>query len=103
VDFAGIVVGSAAAETGSSTFIINNVGLSPMTILGLAYTNGSITSNNSVFYNVTSDALGVNGYFTSMDMPAVGTVIGGGESVTVSVNFKANVSAETQYSRSSTD
>jgi hypothetical protein len=96
VDFAGIVVGSAAAETGSdSTFIINNVGLSPMTILGLAYTNGSVTSNSSVFYNVTSDALDVNGYFTSLDMPEVGTVIAGGESVTVSVNFDANVSPNT--------
>ena len=97
VDFAGIVVGSAAAETGSdSTFIINNVGLSPMTILGLAYTNGSVTSNSSVFYNVTSAAFDVNGYFTSTDMPAVGTVIPGGASVTVSVNFKANVSTETR-------
>jgi hypothetical protein len=93
VDFAGIVVGSAAAETGSdNTFIINNVGLSPMTILGFAYTNGSVTSNSSVFYNVTSDALDVNGYFTSSDLPEVGTVIAGGASVTVSVNFNANVS-----------
>jgi hypothetical protein len=93
VDFAGIVVGSTAAETGSdSTFIINNVGLSQMTILGFAYTNGSVTSNSSVFYNVTSEALDVNGYFTSSDLPKVGTVIAGGASVTVSVNFQANVS-----------
>jgi hypothetical protein len=101
VDFEGIVVGSAASETGSdSTFIINNVGLTDMTILGLAYTNGSITSSSSIFYNLTSTKVdGItttvfdsNGVFTSTGMPAIGTVIKGGGSMTVKANFKSNVS-----------
>jgi YD repeat-containing protein len=103
VDFDGVVVGSAAAETGSdSTFIINNIGLSNMTILGLAYTTGSIASGNATFYNLTqsTDANGTtvtvfdaNGYFTSEDMPQVGTVIPGGGSITVNANFNSNVNA----------
>lgn len=100
VDFEGIVVGSAASETGSdSTFIINNVGLTDMTILGLAFTNGSISSASSVFHNLTSTTVGgvtttvfdSNGVFTSTNMPAVGSVIKGGGSMTVSANFKSNI------------
>jgi hypothetical protein len=102
VDFAGIVVGSAAATTGSdNTFIISNNGLSPMTLLGMAWTNGSISSNSSVFYNLTAGfnsngnavtSFGGGGYFTFTNMPAVGTVIAGGASVTVNANFNTNVS-----------
>jgi hypothetical protein len=101
VDFAGIVVGSAAAYTGSdSTFIINNVGLNPMTILGFGRTNGSVTSTTSVFQNLTTvqnvTTLDGNGYFTSANMPPIGTVIPGGGSVTVNVNFNTNVSSENE-------
>ncbi|KUJ19894.1 WSC-domain-containing protein [Mollisia scopiformis] len=107
VDFDGVVVGSAAAVTGSdSTFIISNIGLSNMTILGLAYTTSSIASANASFYNLTetTNANGTtvttfdaNGYFTSEDMPQVGTVIPGGGSITVDANFNSNVTG-TYYS-----
>lgn len=102
VDFDGIVVGSADQETGSdSTFIINNVGLGPMTITGFGWTNGSVSSPTAIFHNLTSatdgsgnpvTAFDGNGYFTSINMPSVGTVIPGGGSVTVNVNFNSNVS-----------
>jgi hypothetical protein len=102
VDFDGIVVGSAAAEGGSdSTFIINNVGLAPMNITGFGWTTGSVSSATAVFNNLTSitDANGTvtafdaNGYFTSTNMPSVGTIIPGGGSVTVDVNFNSNASS----------
>ncbi len=107
VSFDGVVVGSAAATTGSdAAFVINNVGMSNMTILGYAYTNTSVTSTTSVFHNLTSTTVnGVtttvfdsNGVFTSTDMPAVGTVIEGGSSVTVSANFNSNVSLASSLS-----
>jgi len=106
VDFDGIVVGSASQETGSdNTFIINNVGLSPMTITGFAWTSGPVTSGTAVFNNLTLTkdgsgdnvtAFDGNGYFTSINMPPVGTVIPGGGSVTVDVNFNSNVSVRAQ-------
>jgi hypothetical protein len=107
VDFEGIVVGTEAAETGSdNTFIINNIGLSNMTILGLAYTTDSISSPNATFYNLTETtnangttvtAFDVNGYFTSEDMPQPGTVIPGGGSITVDANFKTNVNTTARF------
>lgn len=113
VDFDGVVVGSAAAESGSdNTFIINNIGLSNMTILGLAYTTDPITSPNAVFHNLTEtvDANGTTittfdpyGVFTSDDMPQVGTVIPGGKSITVDANFKSNVSSSLHIEKNITD
>jgi hypothetical protein len=102
VDFQGIVVGSAAQEGGSdSTFIINNVGLSPMNITGFAWTSDSVSSSSAVFHNLTliTNANGTitafddNGYFTATNMPSVGTIIPGGGSVTVDVNFNSNASS----------
>lgn len=107
VDFDGIVVGSASAVGGSdNTFIINNIGLNDLTILGLAYTTDAINSGNATFYNLTTtvNANGTtvttfdpNGYFTSEDMPQKGMVIPGGKSITVDVNFNANVSSISGY------
>jgi hypothetical protein len=97
VDFNGIVVGSAAQKSGSdSTFIINNVGLGKMTILGFGWTSGPVSSATSVFQNLTTvnnvTTFDGNGYFTSQNMPPIGTVIPAGGSVTVDVNFNTNVS-----------
>jgi hypothetical protein len=96
VDFSGIVVGSEAQASGSdSTFIISNDGLNAMTILGYAWTNGPITSATSVFNNLTTSnnitTFDGNGYFTSPNMPPVGTVIPGGGSATVDVTFNTSV------------
>ena len=100
VMFDGIVVGSVAAETGSSnTFIIQNAGLGQMTILGWSWTNGTVATGaqrnlttviNSEGTNVT--AFDGNGYFTSSNIPAPGTVVAAGASITVTVNFDTEVS-----------
>ncbi|KAH7330380.1 hypothetical protein BKA65DRAFT_565638 [Rhexocercosporidium sp. MPI-PUGE-AT-0058] len=96
VDFAGVVVGSAAAETGSdATFIISNVGLSNMTILGMAWTSDAVNSDSAVFHNLTTvngkTFLDGPGYFTSTTMPSIGQVIPAGGTMTVNANFNTNV------------
>ena len=100
VDFQGIVIGAEGATLGTdSTFVLNNIGQSPMTILGLAYTSGGVTDPTSTFHNLTSTMINgttlsvfdANGHFTSDSMPKVGTVIPGGGSVTVDANFKSSV------------
>lgn len=95
IDFSGIVLGSAAANAGSAdTFIISNVGQSNMTILGYAFTAGSINSNATIT-NVTTingvSVFDVNSYFTSTNLPAIGTAIPGGASVTVNAMFNTTV------------
>ena len=68
VDFQGIVVGSASQQTGSdSTFIINNVGLGPMTITDFAWTNGSVSSPTVVFHNLTLTTDGSGNPVTAFD------------------------------------
>jgi hypothetical protein len=104
VDFPGIVIGSAAAAAGSaSTFIISNIGQNNMIIIGYAWTNGALSPNPgsaTTYTNVTTieasdgDTLYIldsNGYFTSANLPAVGTVIRGGDSITVSALFNTTV------------
>jgi hypothetical protein len=104
VDFPGIVIGSAAAGAGSaSTFIISNIGQNSMTIQGYAWTTGALTPDSgtaTTYTNVTitEDSYGnmlyvldSNGYFTSANLPAVGTVIAGGESITINALFNTTV------------
>jgi hypothetical protein len=94
VDFPELVIGSAAAQLGSATtFNIQNIGQSNLTILGYGFTNS--ISNTVADTNVTIDPsangtciLDDNGVFTSYDLPAVGTVINGGSSITVDVVFQ---------------
>jgi hypothetical protein len=101
VVFDSIVVGSAAAETGSSsTFILTNAGLGPMTITGLAWTNGAVTTGFQFnvttiknAQNVSVTAFDANGYFTASNLPTVGTVLQGGTSITVEVNFDSSITA----------
>lgn len=105
VDFPGIVIGSALAAAGSaSTFIISNVGQNNMTINGYAWTTGAQTPDpgtTTTYTNVTmaKDAYGNttyvldgNGYFTSANLPPVGTIITGGSSITVNALFNTTVS-----------
>ncbi|KAH9222596.1 WSC domain-containing protein [Leptodontidium sp. 2 PMI_412] len=96
IDFAGVVVGSAAAETGSdATFILSNVGLSDMTILGMAWTSDAVNSDAAVFHNLTTvngkTLLDGPGYFTSTSMPSIGQVIPAGGTMTINANFNTNV------------
>lgn len=99
VDFPGIVLESAAAAEGSSdTFIISNTGQNQMTILGYAFTNGSVEPNSdnpTTWTNVTTtngiSVLDINEYFMASNLPAVGTIIPGGDSITVNALFNTTV------------
>ena len=90
VDFGGFVIGSPGAATGlDSSFIISNVGLSPLTITGYGYTTD--TEPPVQYTNVTFGAeskIGEN--FTSVDLPAVGSEVPAGKSLTIPIRFKAN-------------
>jgi hypothetical protein len=100
VDFSSIVIGSADASSGSeNTFVISNLGQNEMTIQGYGYTPGAISKEalaDTPYTNITFTngvaTLDINGYFTSIDIPALGTVIAGGGSITVDVLFKTAVS-----------
>jgi hypothetical protein len=103
VNFPGLVIGSATtAEGTASTFIINNIGQSNMTITGYAWTTGDVSSGsgNTKYTNVTVTTdpsgniqyiLDSNGYFTSSNLPGVGTTIVGGSSITVNILFNTTV------------
>lgn len=91
LDFAGLVLGSASESSGvPASFVITNAGVNVLTITGYAfasdldspvsYTNTSSSSNGTV--------IGPN--FTSSDLPAVGSKVQPGTSITVSALFRAN-------------
>ncbi|KAH8649429.1 hypothetical protein BGZ60DRAFT_499074 [Tricladium varicosporioides] len=87
VTLPGIVVGSAGSSNGtSSTFLIQNLGNSNLTILGYAYSDES----NGPFINITlgtNTPLDPNGVFSSPNLPVIGSIIIPGGSVTASVIF----------------
>jgi hypothetical protein len=67
-----------------------------MNITGYAFATGTYTNSaNSPVTNVTFTkgvaVLDVNGYFTSSDLPPVGTIIQGGAAVTVDLLFNTTV------------
>jgi hypothetical protein len=92
--FPGIVIGSAGNATGtSSTFLIQNLGKSNLTIKGYSYhdpasdATGDTGSTNVTLNADSSFRLGPNGFFSSQDLPAVGTSIPAGGSIAVHVSF----------------
>ncbi|KAL9019269.1 MAG: hypothetical protein Q9185_003443 [Variospora sp. 1 TL-2023] len=94
VDFGGIVVGSPGAATGlDSAFIIANIGSSPLRILGYAYTGTDMDDDDGAltFSNVTQTQGGskIGEGFTSSALPAVGSVVAAGQSLTVPINFNS--------------
>lgn len=107
VDFPGIVIGSPTTTQGSDdTFVISNLGQKNMTILGYGYTPGAISKDalpNAAYTNVTftngNATLDINGYFTSSNLPPVGTVITGGGSITVDAVFNTLVLKPSLYLR----
>ncbi|KAL8748281.1 MAG: hypothetical protein Q9184_007435, partial [Pyrenodesmia sp. 2 TL-2023] len=94
VDFGGIVVGSPGAATGlDSAFIIANIGSSPLSITGYAWTDtdmddkaGGVTSSN---VTQTQGGSKIGDGFTSSDLPAVGSTVAAGQSLTVPLNFNS--------------
>ncbi len=97
VSFPGLIIPSASAYEGSvSSFFISNLGQNSLTTSGYAFATGMYTNSpNSPVANVTFingvTVLDVNGYFTSSDLPPVGTVIQGGAAVTVDLLFNTTV------------
>lgn len=92
VDFGGIVVGSPGAATGlDSSMIISNIGSLPLKILGYGYTGTDMDDGGVSYQNVTTTQGGsiIGNGFTSSDLPAVGTIIAAGQSLTVPVNFNS--------------
>ena len=90
VDFSGLVLlPNQNTPTVTAPFTISNAGLSPLTILGYAYTTDDLDNNNIAYTNVTTSGgtsdLGVG--FTSQNLPAVGTVIQGGSQISVDSVF----------------
>lgn len=90
VDFSGLVLLSGQ-DTPSVTdpFTISNAGLSPLTILGYAYTTDDLDDSNVTYTNVTlkDGAFDLGVGFTSENLPAVNTVIQGGGQVSVEAKF----------------
>ncbi len=90
VDFAGLVLGTPQADNGvPGSFIITNAGSSTMTITGYAFAaslDASVTYTNST-NGVNGTILGPN--FTSKNIPAVGSTVQPGQSLSVSIIFYA--------------
>jgi hypothetical protein len=96
VDFSPLIIGSAAAQQGSaSTFVIQDIGQSNLTILGYAFTDNisDTVANTNVTVAASANGTSVldkNGVFFTNDLPHVGTVIQSGASVTVDVVFNTS-------------
>lgn len=87
------MIGSQAAEAGiENSIVITNIGLAPLEILGYSWTEDSLGDPEApVWTNVTEVSTGtfsVGDVFTALSLPAVGTVIGPGVSITVTLKFK---------------
>ncbi|KAL8900665.1 MAG: hypothetical protein Q9207_005582 [Kuettlingeria erythrocarpa] len=94
VDFGGIVVGSSGSATGlDSAFIIGNIGSSPLEITGYAWTGTDMDdgAGGPTLSNVTQTQGGskIGEGFTSSDLPAVGSTVAAGQSLTVPLNFNS--------------
>jgi iron transport multicopper oxidase len=92
VDFGGIVVdGSGQASGLSAAVIVSNIGLQILTFTGFAWTNG--TGDNPSYTNLTTNPDGsqqVGVAFSSISLPAVGSTLAPGASVTIPLNFNSS-------------
>lgn len=88
VDFGGIVKGGPGAATGlDSAFILANIGKQPLKITGYGYTEDLDPPID--YTNVTFGANSqVGDVFTSSDLPAIGSIVAAGDSLTVPLKFK---------------
>lgn len=88
VDMGGIVIGGPGAATGlDSSFILSNVGLKPLAITGYGYTDD--IEPPAQYTNVTFGKNSrIGELFTSSDLPAIGTVVPPGKSLTIPINFQ---------------
>lgn len=92
VDYGGVVLlPNQSTPSITSPFTISNAGLSALTIKGFAYTSDELDNSDIAYTNATTSGdgtwdLGVG--FTSSNLPAVGTVINGGDQISVDSSFK---------------
>ena len=91
VDYSGLVLLDYPDKVPSNslTFTISNAGLSPLTILGYAYTNDDLDDDDVTWTNTSFNGgpqdLGIG--FSASDLPANGTVIAGGGHYSVESTF----------------
>jgi len=86
VDYSGLVLlDPNNVPTNSLSFTISNAGLTNLTILGYAYTTDDLNVDNIDYTNSTfGDADQDLGYgFSSSGLPPVGTVINGGDQISI--------------------
>lgn len=93
VDYSGIVLlPNQTTPSVTLPFVIANLGLGPLNITGYAYTQDDLDGDDVDFTNVTFYANGTAdlgfGYFTSNNLPAVGTVLQAGSEVSVQSTFQ---------------
>ncbi|KAL9113797.1 MAG: hypothetical protein Q9227_002243 [Pyrenula ochraceoflavens] len=93
VDFGGIVLSGDGDDddgnTVTSSLVLQNQGLSPLTITGYGYTLDELDDDDVDFDNTTfTDGVADMGFgFSSSNLPAVGSTIGAGQSISVDVVF----------------
>ncbi|CUS08575.1 unnamed protein product [Tuber aestivum] len=91
-DFGGIVIGSAAAEAGvPGSMVVQNVGSTDMHITGYGWTLGGLEGGNPEWVNVTENSATnhtVGPSFYAVDLPAVGSTVGPGQSIVINLNFR---------------
>lgn len=91
LDFGGLVLGVGGEDpTTDAPFIVSNLGLSPMTILGYAYTQDGL-DDNPVYTNATADSQGVwdLGPGFTAKLPKIGTVLNASQSLPITATFEA--------------
>ena len=90
VDYSGLVIlDPNDIPTNSLSFTISNAGLANLTILGYAYTTDDLDDDDIDYTNTTftEDVQDLGYGFSASDLPPVGTVIGGGDQVSVDSTF----------------
>ncbi|MCJ1408115.1 hypothetical protein MMC19_002188, partial [Ptychographa xylographoides] len=91
VDYSGLVLlPGQSTPTASLPFVIGNLGLSPMTILGYAYTTDDLGQVDTTFTNVTFFANGtalLGEGFTSDNLPPQGTVVQPNQQISIDSTF----------------
>ncbi|KAH0545374.1 hypothetical protein FGG08_000515 [Glutinoglossum americanum] len=92
VDFGGVVISNTTSPTITSSFVISNAGLANMTILGYAWATTIDDDSDIVFTNSTPDGTGtytLSYGFSSTNLPAVGSAVSPGQSLSVPMTFNA--------------
>lgn len=100
VDYEGIVIlDPNSVPSISSHFIISNVGLSNMTVLGYAWIQDELDSN-STWQNITESGSFYNlgPAFTSSELPAVGSILAANTAITIETTFSPSNGSGFYYS-----